>query len=39
MIPMTFLRTTPVFKLEICTTGDTCTAASDAGWKSLDDLP
>jgi hypothetical protein len=29
----------PVFKLEYCTTGDSCKATSDAGWKSLDDLP
>jgi hypothetical protein len=28
----------PIFKLEICTSGDACTARSDAGWKSLDDL-
>jgi hypothetical protein len=29
----------PVFKLEFCATGDRCKANSDAGWKSLDDLP
>jgi len=28
----------PVLKLEVCTTGDKCTAKSDAGWKSLDDM-
>ena len=28
----------PVFKMEVCTTGDTCQADSDAGWKSLDDF-
>lgn len=28
----------PVFKLEYCTQGD-CKPNSDAGWKSLDDLP
>jgi hypothetical protein len=27
----------PVFKLEFCTTGDSCKANNDAGWKSLDD--
>ena len=29
----------PVLKLEFCATGTKCTAKSDAGWKSLDDLP
>ncbi len=29
----------PVLKLEFCTTGDKCKTTSDAGWKSLDDLP
>ena len=29
----------PVVKLEFCTTGEKCKANSDAGWKSLDDLP
>ena len=29
----------PIFKLEFCSTGDNCKATSDAGWKSLDDLP
>jgi hypothetical protein len=29
----------PVFKLEFCTTGDTCKSTDDAGWKSIDDLP
>jgi hypothetical protein len=29
----------PVFKLEYCSQGDSCKANSDAGWKSLDDLP
>jgi hypothetical protein len=29
----------PVLKLEYCTTGSTCKAGSDDGWKSLDDLP
>jgi hypothetical protein len=29
----------PVVKLEFCATGDSCKANSDAGWKSLDDLP
>ena len=29
----------PVLKLEFCATGDTCKAKTDAGWKSLDDLP
>jgi hypothetical protein len=29
----------PVLKLEFCTRSDTCKANSDAGWKSLDDLP
>ena len=28
----------PVLKLEFCTTGATCKANSDNGWKSLDDL-
>jgi hypothetical protein len=28
----------PVLKLEFCTTGATCKANSDSGWKSLDDL-
>ncbi len=28
----------PVFKLEFCSTGDSCKATSDTGWKSLDDL-
>lgn len=28
----------PVLKLEVCTTGKKCTAKSDAGWKSLDDM-
>ena len=32
-------ETHPVFKLEFCTTGDTCKVDSNAGWKSLDDLP
>ena len=29
----------PVFKLEFCSTGDSCKPNSDTGWKSLDDLP
>jgi hypothetical protein len=29
----------PVLKMEFCTTGDNCTADSDAGWKSIDALP
>jgi hypothetical protein len=29
----------PVFKFEFCETGNDCTADSDDGWKSLDDLP
>ena len=29
----------PVLKLEICQTANTCKAGSDAGWKSLDELP
>jgi len=29
----------PVLKLEFCTTGRSCGANSDTGWKSLDDLP
>jgi hypothetical protein len=29
----------PVMKLEFCERGNTCTARSDSGWKSLDDLP
>jgi hypothetical protein len=29
----------PVLNVEFCETGNTCTAASDRGWKSLDDLP
>jgi hypothetical protein len=29
----------PVLKLEFCEAGNTCKANSDAGWKSLDDLP
>ncbi len=29
----------PVLGLEFCTLGDACKANSDAGWKSLDDLP
>ncbi len=29
----------PVLQLEICATGDKCKANSDAGWKSVDDLP
>ena len=29
----------PILKLEVCTTGDNCKANSDAGWKSLDDMP
>lgn len=28
----------PVLKLEFCTTGSTCKATSDDGWKSLDDV-
>lgn len=28
----------PVLKFEVCTTGNTCTAMSNAGWKSLDDM-
>jgi hypothetical protein len=28
----------PVLKFEVCTTGATCKPASDAGWKSVDDL-
>jgi hypothetical protein len=28
----------PILKLEYCEKGQTCTADSDAGWKSLDDL-
>jgi hypothetical protein len=27
----------PVFKLEVCTSGNTCKANSDAGWKSIED--
>jgi hypothetical protein len=27
----------PVFKMEYCTTGASCKAKSDAGWKSIDD--
>lgn len=29
----------PVLKLEYCESGVVCKATSDAGWKSLDDLP
>lgn len=29
----------PIFKLEYCSTGDSCKGGSNAGWKSLDDLP
>jgi hypothetical protein len=29
----------PVLRLEFCETGDTCKANTNAGWKSLDDLP
>ncbi len=29
----------PVLKLEFCTTGNNCKANSNAGWKSIDDLP
>jgi hypothetical protein len=29
----------PILKLEFCTTGNTCKANSDTGWKSIDDLP
>ena len=29
----------PVFKLEVCETGNNCKLKSDDGWKSLDDLP
>jgi hypothetical protein len=29
----------PVLNLEFCETGNNCTVNSDAGWKSLDDLP
>jgi len=29
----------PVLKLEFCTSGTKCKSNSDAGWKSLDDLP
>lgn len=28
----------PVTKMEVCETGNTCKATSDAGWKSIDDL-
>lgn len=28
----------PVLQLEYCTTGNTCKASNDAGWKSIDDL-
>lgn len=28
----------PILKLEVCTAGKSCTAKSDAGWQSLDDL-
>lgn len=28
----------PVLKLEICQTGKKCSASSDTGWKSLDDM-
>jgi hypothetical protein len=28
----------PILKLEVCTTGTTCTANSDKGWTSLDDM-
>ncbi len=28
----------PVLELEVCATGNDCTANSDAGWKSLDDM-
>jgi hypothetical protein len=28
----------PILKLEFCESGDNCRAASDAGWKSIDDL-
>jgi hypothetical protein len=27
----------PVLKMEFCTTGETCKADNDAGWKSIDD--
>lgn len=29
----------PVLKLEFCETNNNCRVGSDAGWKSLDDLP
>ena len=29
----------PVLKMEFCMTGTNCTADSDTGWKSIDDLP
>jgi hypothetical protein len=29
----------PVLKMEFCTTGNSCTADSNRGWKSVDDLP
>jgi hypothetical protein len=29
----------PVLKMEFCETGNDCNASSDAGWKTLDDLP
>ena len=28
----------PVLKLEVCSTGNNCTARSNAGWKSLDSM-
>lgn len=28
----------PVLKMEYCTTGETCQATNDTGWKSIDDL-
>ena len=28
----------PILKMEYCTTGDSCRARSDTGWKSIDDL-
>ena len=29
----------PILKFEYCPKGATCSADSDDGWKSLDDLP
>src|SRR5262249_23578304 len=29
----------PVMKFEFCTSGTSCSADSDEGWRSLDDLP